>query len=1349
MATILSTSNSTFNFSKLNGASNYPAWATNAMYMLIDKDLWEVTEGTEVCPLPYSDDDSTATASQKAEREREIVEWNKKNNKARAAIVLSVADGPKGYIQSESTAKGMWDKLKKLYEEQGYNARYLALTSLISTRYEDMNSIEEYTEHIKQTARRLADMGSKLDEWIVTSVLLANLGPSYETYVTLKRQSARTKDPELDEVIAELIDESRVNDTKDSTAMSIRKDQKGGTNKFKGICNYCKKPGHKRADCYTLHPEKRPKRIPSKPGSNDVDGRKNKGASQAFFTLSVSADGHADHTDKWYIDTGATDHICTSRKAFKEYTACKRRVYSATGFVEAQGIGSVDLDTVLPDGSRSIVHLKDVLHVPLLFANLISGSRMTRGKVTFDTTTFLMQQNGITLGYAPLDGGLFSLQLANMMFAASVTAPPSIETWHRRLGHLNYESVKHLARMSNGMDLTGQEEQGHCEPCSLSKLQRAYTRTPSQRAEGVFELIHSDLVGPITPTGYDGARYYVTFTDDYTRLTRVFILKEKSQLMSRLKEFHAWCFAQRGVKIKRIRSDNGKEFNNGPLKQWMADVGIQWEPTVTYSPEQNGLAERNQRTLTEKARAMIADSGLDKTLWPELIMTANYLRNRSPTKMLGMTPYEAYEGTKPSLQHLRIIGSTVYTLIPKERRRQSAKFDDRSQKCRLVGYDGESIYRVWNPVTRQVMRVKDVLIDEGSQIGQKTDQIAPKTTREKNEKADHVVLEPDETAQEPLKQPEQQQRLGSSPQDDEDHDDHDIGDTIVVRPTQSQGSPEHAACAPEAAEESATVIEPRRSGRPTRLPQRYALSAVTTTYDICEPGSYAEAVQGPDQAAWKEAMDEEVRSLQQNGTWSLVDLPPDRKALHGKWVYKLKRGPQGEIIRHKARWVVKGYEQEQGIDYDETFAAVVKPAAFRPIFALAAEHDLEIEQMDVKTAFLHGKIEETIYVEQPTGYEQQGKVCLLRKGLYGLKQAPRMWYQTLHDFLVRNGFHRTQADHSVFVTDAGIDGLIVTAYVDDLKIIGRDKQAIQRLKNALSERFDMTDLGPISYYLGMSVTRDRAARTITLSQAGYLQKVLHTFGFEEAKPAATPMEPGLCLEKETLQTAETEAVQRYQSAIGSLMYAMTTTRPDIAFAVSTVSQFAQNPNDSHWKAVKRIFRYLRGTLDQGVTYGKSDDGPIGYSDADWAGDRTTRKSTSGYIFMMYGGPVSWSSKRQSTVALSTCEAEYIAMTQAAKEASWLRILLTELGVSKTEAVKIFVDNQGAIALAKNPEFHTRTKHIDIQYHYVRQEVENGRIQLGFIDTDSMLADCLTKPLSRIKLQRFISGISMETGTKLP
>jgi transposase InsO family protein len=1342
MATILSTSNSTFNFSKLNGASNYSTWATNAMYMLIDKDLWEVTEGTEVCPLRYSDDDSTATASQKAEREKEIVEWNKKNNKARAAIVLSVTDGPKGYIQSESTAKGMWDKLKKLYEEQGYNARYLALTSLISTRYEDMKSIEEYTEHIKQTARRLADMGSKLDEWIVTSVLLANLGPTYETYVTLKRQSARTKDPELDEVIAELIDESRVNDTKDSTAMSLRKDQKGGTYKFKGICNYCKKPGHKQADCYALHPEKRPKRIPSKSGSNDVDGNKKEGASHAFFTLSVSADGHADHRDQWYIDTGATDHICTSRNAFKEYTACKRRVYSATGFVEAQGIGSVDLDTALPDGSHSIVHLKDVLHVPSLFANLISGSRMTRGKVTFDNTTFLMQQNGITLGYAPLDGGLFSLRLANRTFAASVTAPPSIETWHRRLGHLNYASVKHLAQMSNGMDLTGQEEQGLCKPCSLSKLQRAYTRTPSQRAEGVFELIHSDLVGPITPTGYDGARYYVTFTDDYTRLTRVFTLKEKSQLMSKLKEFYAWCFAQRGVKIKRIRSDNGTEFKNGPLKQWMVEVGIQWEPTVTYSPEQNGSAERNQRTLNERARAMIADSGLDKTLWPELIMTANYLRNRSPTKILGLTPYEAYEGTKPSLEHLRIIGSTVYTLIPKERRLQSAKFDDRSQKCRLVGYDGESIYRVWNPVTHRVTRVKDVLFDEGSQTGPKMDQAESKTTPEEGHKVDQVVLETDETAQGPLKQPEQR-RPGSSPQDYE-HDDEDVGDTIVVRPPQSQGSTERAG---QTAREPATVVEPRRSGRPTRLPQRYALSAVSTTYDICEPETYAQAVQGPDQAAWKEAMDEEMRSLQQNGTWSLVDLPPDRRALRGKWVYKLKRGPQGEIIRHKARWVVKGYEQEHGIDYDETFAAVVKPAAFRPIFALAAKHDLEIEQMDVKTAFLHGKIEETIYVEQPTGYEQQGKVCLLRKGLYGLKQAPRMWYKTLHDFLVESGFHRTQADHSVFVTDAGINGLIVTVYVDDLKIIGRDKQAIQRLKNALSERFDMTDLGPISYYLGMSVRRDRAARTITLSQAGYLQKVLHKFGFDEAKPAATPMESGICLEKETIQMAEAETVQRYQAAIGSLMYAMTISRPDIAFAVSTVSQFAQNPNDSHWKAVKRVFRYLRGTLDQGITFGKSDDGLIGYSDADWAGDRTTRKSTSGYIFMMYGGPVSWSSKRQTTVALSTCEAEYIAMTQAAKEATWLRILLTELGVSKTGPVKIFVDNQGAIALAKNPEFHTRTKHIDIQYHYVRQEVENERIQLGFTDTGSMLADCLTKPLPRIKLERFMNGISME-GTKL-
>ncbi|KAI7703162.1 hypothetical protein KC353_g14273 [Hortaea werneckii] len=1303
----MASTTSTFNFDKLDGATNYSAWATNAMYMLMNKDLWEVVDGSEDCPSESSEYDRGS--AEQAEAEKGLREWNRKNNRARAAIALSVNDGPKGYIEAESTAKGMWDKLRRLYEERGYNARFLALKSLISVRYEDTKSIEEYTEHIKQTTKKLANMGSRIDDWIVTSVLLANLGPTFETYVTTKRQAARTKDPELDEVIAELIDESRVHDDMDSTAMALRRPSGKTKEPFKGKCYRCGKVGHMQRSCRA-----------DKPTDTEANGH-----SRAFCTMAIGQGGR----DRWYIDTGCTDHICNSRQAFTAYESTRKRLQTASGFVEAEGVGQVEIETLLPDGKRGTVFLKGVLHVPGMFANLISGYRMSLENVTFDMRTYLIRQNGRTLGYAPPAGGLFMLRARRTMATVALAAPgpTSLDVWHRRMGHLGYDSVKRLTELSDGLKLTDAKQQTpYCESCSLSKSQKIYRTSDDCRAKGVFELIHSDIVGPVTPTGYDGSRYYVSFVDDCTRLSRVYVLKEKSQLMSRLKDFYQWCLAQRGVRIKRIRSDNGKEYDNGPLKAWMADKGIQWEPSVPYSPEQNGLAERTQRTITDKARAMIADSGLDKSLWTELVMTSNYLRNRSPSKAIGKTPYEAFVGAKPSLGHLRTVGSVTYTLLPKARRRQSAKFDNRASKCRLVGYEGDSIYRVWNPKIRKVERAKDVTFDEGTDrlpTVDPSDSVWQGETEQPSEAANEIpqgIHSP----------PEESAPRERSCQDDGRNAEH------VDRQISEQ---EDRTQAPKAAREL-DLPEPgkgkTRSGRSVRLPRRYA--TVLAAHDECEPKTYAEAIERAEEGLWQSAMDNEMLSHSENQTWDVVDLPPGENVLSGKWVYKLKRGPQGEIVRHKARWVVRGFEQREGIDYDEVFAAVVKPASFRPIFALAAVHNLEIEQMDVKTAFLHGKIDETIYVKMPTGYGQDGKVCRLNKGLYGLKQAPRMWYETLQSFLETQGFSRMEADHSVFVTQRGVQGLVVAVYVDDLLIVGKDQHAISDLKQGLHRKFSMTDCGPVGHYLGMVVTRDRIAGTITLTQTGYVRKILKEFGMDDAKPAATPMEAGgVSLEKRSDETAAPVEVARYQSAVGSLMHLMTTTRPDIAFALSVVARFAQSPDDSHWKAVKRIMRYLCGTASLGITLGSCKTGLTGYSDADWGGDPATRRSTSGYIFMMGGGPISWCSKRQATVALSSCEAEYIALTQATKEAVWLRLLLRELGVPTTEPTRILADNQGAMALAKNPEFHTRTKHIDIQYHFVRQEVGRKRIQLEFVGSESMLADCLTKALPATKFQGFL------------
>jgi len=384
---------------------------------------------------------------------------------------------------------------------------------------------------------------------------------------------------------------------------------------------------------------------------------------------------------------------------------------------------------------------------------------------------------------------------------------------------------------------------------------------------------------------------------------------------------------------------------------------------------------------------------------------------------------------------------------------------------------------------------------------------------------------------------------------------------------------------------------------------------------------------------------------------------------------------------------------------------------YKVIFAIAAFYNYELKQMNVKTAFLNGTLEEVVYVVQPNEYEkekEEGKVCRLKKALYGLKQSPQQWYEMMHRFLTGFGYTRLHTDNSVFRNGT----LIVTIYVDDILICGPKKDEIRDLKAKLSSQFEMTDCGPCKHYLGMHIERNRVQRTLTLSQKTYLTGVLKDFGLQNTKAVTTPMEPGAYLTKAT-ERASQQLIKQYQSAIGSLMYAMTQTRPDIAYAVSTLSQFAHNPNEIHWKALKRVFRYICGTLDVSIEYGLKSTCErlklLGYSDSDWAGDVDLRKSTSGYVFQLANGPVSWSSKRQKTVALSFCEAEYMALMKATKEAVWMQGLLKELGLKGFDSVVIRMDNQGAIALAKNPEFHACTKHIDICHHYIREVESTGVI----------------------------------------
>jgi hypothetical protein len=508
-------------------------------------------------------------------------------------------------------------------------------------------------------------------------------------------------------------------------------------------------------------------------------------------------------------------------------------------------------------------------------------------------------------------------------------------------------------------------------------------------------------------------------------------------------------------------------------------------------------------------------------------------------------------------------------------------------------------------------------------------------------------------------------------------------------------------------------------------------------------------------------MREEIASTTAANTWQLVPLPDGRVAIGCKWVFKIKRRADGSIDRYKARLVAKGFSQKEGLDYKETFAPVARMPSLRALLAIAAAQDLEIHQMDVKTAFLNGDLEEDIYMQQPEGFVAPGQqsklVCKLNKSLYGLKQAGRSWYKKIDGVLIELGFTPLHSDNCVYVQRKEQQPVIyLLLYVDDLILICKEVSRLELVKKELMRHFDMKDMGEAHFILGLQIHRDRANGRLSLSQAEYARTVLERFDMADCKAASTPMSTGTKLVKEgdsMTPTADVEEMKNvpYSQAVGAVMYAMLGTRPDLGHSITSLSQFLQYPGRTHWVALKRVLRYIQGTLGYELTYQQQSDqsgvmyDPLtlyGYTDSDWGNDTVDRRSITGWVFKLYGGAVSWQSRKQRTPALSSVEAEYMATTQACKEAMWWRYFLTELGLPPKGPTVIYSDSQGSIALAKNPEHHDRTKHIDIQYHFIRHQVAVSSVALQYISTQDMVADVLTKPLSKDRHRMLIARMGV-------
>jgi len=1288
---------------------NYATWKSRMQFLLISKGLW----GSITDDAPSRDSDM----------------------KALAQIGLHVKEHHLAMLVRCGTAKEAWNKLEQIYQAKS-NARKLQLRKeLTQLRMGSNEPLTKYVARAKDIQDQLRAAGHEVPDQEIAWTVLAGLPATYDTVVTVLETTTET-DMSLDDILPKLLQiEQRGQKERLTEAALVAKPGSGfgsngnkngkswngryhnGTNAGRETrsCHYCGKLGHLKKDC-------RKRKFDQQKNGQHQQERQNYGAI-ALAANEAPASGAAPEAAEptfgpgralaafprgssrpWVLDTGASRHITNDRDGLFNLRPPTEDIIitfgnGGTGKAVATGSALIHTDT-------SSFYLRNVLLIPEATENLISVRAATESGLDFCFTSEgceiwsgdkkLHTARNKASGIYYLSGTEDLPPLSKVLAARGGETP---DLWHRRFGHLGYDSLARL--QSQGMvtgintsaaDFKTAGASGICEACELGKAHRLPFKASTSKTTRPLELLHTDLCGPMPISSIGGNDYFVTLLDDYSGLAIVMPLAAKSQTATAVKDIITLLENQTGRTLKTLRCDNGSEYINQDLKTYCVGKGIRLQTTVRYTPEQNGKAERLNRTLLDKVRPMLADTRLPKTLWAEALATAAYVRNRSPTTGRDQTPWELFFGTKPDVSHLRTFGTRVWAVQPKQLRTKLAEI---TVSGRFIGYPANTKgYRIYLD-TGSIITSRDVSFDESNGAGNIEHTPNGPTSEGVLADSDSESVEDGAEAQEP-DNPE-----GAHP----------------------GNVPEPRQLPPRAARQRPASVW---ADNAYRITGRAHLAATIT-----EPATMEAALASDQAEQWQRAMDEEMASLLANRTWTLEQTPPGVNPIPVKWVYKLKRDSIGNIERFKARLVAKGFRQREGIDYEEVFAPVSKYATLRAVLAMAAAQDLEIHQLDIKTAFLNGELEEEVYTAQPPGYEEGGAdlSCHLHKALYGLKQAPRAWHQRLKADLEEMGFVESEADAGLFTLSTGSASLYLLVYVDDLMLVTSDTALLTEIKNKIMAKYDARDLGEATFFLGMDILRDRSARTIKLAQSRQIHDLLDKYGMLEAKPASTPLGSAIKLTKDGEPLDRT--TYDYASLIGSLMYLSICTRPDISQAVGALARYMACPTVAHWQAGKTILRYLSGTASHGITFGAGSPGLQAYCDADYAGDTDTRRSTTGYVFILHGGAITWASRLQQTVAASTTEAEYMAAAAAVKEALWLRKLMSALQQDPV-TVTIKADNQRAIKLLKNPVFLMRSKHIDVIYHFARERVARKEVNFAYIQTDAMAADALTKPVTPTK-----------------
>ncbi|GAU30308.1 hypothetical protein TSUD_385290 [Trifolium subterraneum] len=1140
---------------------NYDNWCKQMKVVFRFQEMWNlVTEGVPTLGARATDEDKESNK-----------ELKKRDYKALFIIHQCLAPDNFEKVGDCESSKEAWDILAQSFggAEQVKEVKLQTFKRQFDLiQMEESETVSDYFTKVIRLVNQIKSCGEVIETKFVVSKILRSLTPRFDHVVAAIETSKRISEISKEELLGCLeSNEQRMNERKaakgkSEIALQVQSNRgrggRGRGNGNKGRGNYnnnakefqTESSNSKKSN--NFHGNSRDECNASKPQDEDAKMVKQE-ENEVLLMVTLKEEIESDK-DQWYLDTGCSTHM-TGRKDWfvKINQTAKGKVKFADDSTLA-AIGTGDVSIKKKNGGSALI--SDVLYIPDIMEHRCLATSENRSEWL----------------------------------------------WHYRLGHLNFRDLNQMQRkrMVSGLpDIKVSYEV--CEECVQAKQPKSsFSKDAERRTKDLLEIVYSDVCGPLQVNSLGGNKYFVTFIDNHSRKLWTYLINKKSEVLEVFKRFKSLVERQSGFKIKVLRTDGGGEYMSSEFTALCEQEGIIREVTPPYTPQQNDIAERKNRTIMNMVRSMLNSKDLPKELWGEAVATATYVLNR-----------------------------LAYKHVPGQLRK---KLDNKSEMMILVGYHNTGGYKLFDPINRTIVISRDVLIDETKEWDWK----------KSIEKSTFSIMCEDEE--------------------------------VIRRVDQSESS------RPRRSRQMSARLQECEITQDNEVNEEGDLVHLAFLADS-EPVNDSEALKS---SKWREAVKEELRSIESNNTWSLTELPPMKKAIAVKWVYKVKMSPQGEITRHKATLVAKRFLQREGIDYEEVYAPVARIETIRLVVAMANINNWSIHQMDVKCAFLNGPLSEEVFVKQPPGFEVKGqttKVYKLHKALYGLKQAHRAWNKNIDGYLSQIGFTKCVTEHGVCVRKEKNKGAIILClYVDDLLITGSNEEYIADFKKQMMREFEMTDIGHLSYFLRIEFAR--CARGLMMHQKRYASEILKRFDMVNCNLAITPAKPRLQISK--CEEEDSVDPTKFRSLIGSLRY-LCNTRPGLVYSVGIVSRFMNKPKVSHLAAVKRILRYVKGTTECGSVFPASDVGKncklVGYTDASWCGDVEDRKSTAGYLFFIGDAPISWCSKKEQVVALSSCEVEYITASMCATQAIWLRNLIEEIAGKGMDSVTLKIDNVSAINLA--------------------------------------------------------------------